>query len=305
MATEWVVTTGTRTQVAATASPGSSRILRDSLRILSSSELQPSSLSDPAHGTTFMASGAGNGPRSSPTTRRTSPGCDPMSRLPATLLSWSCSVSMPSWPAPEAAWYDEANRRVSSSSACSAPSTTIMDSVVQLGLAMMPFGRLRAARALTSGTTRGTSGSIRNEPELSTAIAPRSAAIGAHSAETSSGTSNIATSTPSNTSGASAWTSTSSPRTGSLRPAERAEATSRISPQTFCRVDRIWRITVPTAPVAPTMASEGRSLSVIGLYLRRRLPRPPPCRGRRPGVGPPQQCPRLRHELQQKYEFRT
>ena len=83
-ATECVVTTGTRTQVAETLSSGRPRILRDSLRTLSSSELQPSSFGDPAHGTTFSASGAGNGPSSSPTTRRMSPAWVPSSRLPAT-----------------------------------------------------------------------------------------------------------------------------------------------------------------------------------------------------------------------------
>src|SRR5262249_42735937 len=57
-ATAWVVTTGTRTQVAWTLSPGRPRIFRDSLRIFSSSDDQPSSLSEPAHGTTLSASGA-------------------------------------------------------------------------------------------------------------------------------------------------------------------------------------------------------------------------------------------------------
>ena len=85
-ATEWVVTTGTRTQVAETFSPGRPRILRDSLRIFSSSDDQPSALSEPAHGTTFMASGAGNGPRS-PTAERTSPARCPSERVPATLSS--------------------------------------------------------------------------------------------------------------------------------------------------------------------------------------------------------------------------
>src|SRR5674476_1349433 len=60
-ASEWVVMTGTRTQVAETLRSGMPRILRDSLRTLSSSELQPPSLSEPAHGTTLRASGAGNG----------------------------------------------------------------------------------------------------------------------------------------------------------------------------------------------------------------------------------------------------
>ena len=85
-ATEWVVTTGTRTQVALTRSDGRPRILRDSLRILSSSDDQPASLSEPAQGTTFSASGAGNGPRS-PTAARTSPARWPSVRVPPTFSS--------------------------------------------------------------------------------------------------------------------------------------------------------------------------------------------------------------------------
>src|SRR4051812_25043411 len=150
-------------------------------------------------------------------------------------------------------------------SACNAPRATIIDSVVQLGLAMMPLGRNLAAAALTSGTTSGTSGSIRNAAELSTTTAPRVAAIGAHCADTSSGTSNMATSTPSKTSSDRATTSTSSPRRCSRLPADRGEATRRISPHTFARVESRSSITVPTAPVAPTTARVGmRSLLMTG-----------------------------------------
>ncbi len=74
-----------------------------------------------------------------------------------------------------------------------------MDNVVQFGTEMMPFGRTLAASGLISGTTSGTSGSIRNAPDLSITTTPRAAATGAHSADTSSGTSNMARSTPSNT----------------------------------------------------------------------------------------------------------
>src|SRR6516165_5631558 len=123
---------------------------------------------------------------------------------------------------------------------------------------MMPLGRSAAICGLTSGTTSGTSGSMRNAPELSTTTAPRAAAIGAHCAETSSGTSNIATSTPLNTSALSACTSVWRPRTRSWRPAERAEATRRISPQASSLVESRSSITVPTAPVAPTTARTGR-----------------------------------------------
>src|SRR5215831_9646408 len=123
---------------------------------------------------------------------------------------------------------------------------------------MMPLGRWATISGLTSGTTSGTSGSMRNAPELSTTTAPRAAAIGAHCAETSSGTSNMATSTPSKTSALNACTSVWRPRTRSWRPADRAEATRRISPQTSSLVESRSSITVPTAPVAPTTASVGR-----------------------------------------------
>ena len=77
---------------------------------------------------------------------------------------------------------------------------------MQFGFEIIPFGLFFAAFGLTSGTTKGTFGSIRNAPELSTTIAPRDTAMGAHFAEISSGTSNIATSIPSNASGESATT---------------------------------------------------------------------------------------------------
>ena len=208
---------------------------------------------------TLSASGAGNGdPSGSPASASaTSPARLPTSR-PATADSSACSRSMPGRPAPDAAWYDATTSASSPNSRCSAPITAIIDSVVQLGLAMIPLGRLAASSAFTSGTTSGTSGSIRKAPELSTATAPAAAAIGAHSALTSSGTSNSAMSTPSKTSGARARTTTSSPRTRSTLPAERAEATSRISDHgTLSRASMISIMVVPTAPVAPTIASTG------------------------------------------------
>src|SRR5581483_1707948 len=103
---------------------------------------------------------------------------------------------MPAWPAPEAAWYEATTISSRPNARCSAPTATISDSVVQFGLATMPLGRLARCSGLTSGTTSGTSGSIRKAPELSTATAPRAAATGAHWADTSSGTSNMATSMP-------------------------------------------------------------------------------------------------------------
>src|SRR5579862_10064610 len=275
-ATECVVTTGTRTQVAETRSEGRPRILRVSFLIFSSSEDQPSAFSEPAHGTTFRASGAGNGPRS-PIAERTSPVRCPSDRVPATLSSCAYSVSIPACPAPEAAWYDATTSSVSPNALCSAPTATISDSVVQFGFAMIPFGRRARCSGLISGTTSGTSGSIRNAPELSTATAPRSAATGAHSAETSSGTSNMATSMPSNASSLSAMTSVSRPLTMSWRPADRGEAISLISPQMSWRLVSRSSMTVPTAPVAPTTASAGLNRAapaLTGPSLRTRPPRP-------------------------------
>ena len=187
----------------------------------------------------------------------TSPPRTPTS-LPATAAISACSRSIPGCPAPDAAWYDATTSDSSVNSRCSAPSAAIIDSVVQLGFAMIPLGRCAAASALTSGTTSGTSGSIRKAPELSTATAPRSAAMGAHCALTSSGTSNSAMSTPSKTSGASACTVRSAPRTRMTLPAERGEATRRISLHgTLSRASMMSIIVVPTAPVAPTIATTG------------------------------------------------
>ena len=101
---------------------------------------------------------------------------------------------------------------------------------MQFGFEIIPLGRFFAIFGFTSGTTSGTSGSMRNAPELSTTTAPRSAAIGAHSALISSGTSNIAISIPSKASGESATTVNSSPRQVNFLPALRAEAIRRISP---------------------------------------------------------------------------
>src|SRR5438552_2840985 len=50
--------------------------------------------------------------------------------------------------------------------------------VEQFGLATMPFGMLRSASALTSGTTSGTSGSMRQALELSITTAPARGGVG-------------------------------------------------------------------------------------------------------------------------------
>ena len=142
-----------------------------------------------------------------------------------------------------------------------------MERVVQFGLEIIPRGRFLTSCGFTSGTTSGTSASMRKAPELSTTTAPREAAIGAHSAEISSGTSNIATSIPSKASGESATTVSSSSRQINFLPALRADAIKRIWPQTSVRSDKMPSITVPTAPVAPTTANDGFLL--IDQYRRK------------------------------------
>ena len=62
-------------------------------------------------------------------------------------------------------------------------STTTIMMVVQFGFAMMPRGRTRASAALHSGTTRGTSGSMRNALELSIMTAPYLVMVSANSFE--------------------------------------------------------------------------------------------------------------------------
>src|SRR3546814_293771 len=50
---------------------------------------------------------------------------------------------------------------------------------VQVGLATMPLGIGASASGLASGTTRGTSGSLRQAEELSMTVAPAAATFGA------------------------------------------------------------------------------------------------------------------------------
>ena len=238
------------------------RILRDSLRTFISSLLWPPAAREPANGITLSAIGTDQSESASATPAAfsaavTSPESSPSCLWPPTAASSSARRSMPAAPAPETAWYEETTSSLRVHFRCRAPMAAIMVRVVQFGLEMMPSGRFFACSGFTSGTTNGTSGFIRNAPELSMATAPRSAAIGAQISETSSGTSNIAMSMPSKASGARATTVSSSPCTVIFLPAERGDAISRISPQMFSRLLMMSIMTVPTAPVAPTSARFG------------------------------------------------
>ena len=96
--------------------------------------------------------------------------------------------------------------------------------VVQLGLATMPLGIDRRASGLTSDTTSGTSGSIRQADELSTTVAPASATRGANAREAVAPLENRARSSPAKSAVAESSTVTSPAFHGRVRPADRAEA---------------------------------------------------------------------------------
>ncbi len=68
--------------------------------------------------------------------------------------------------------------RTSPAASCSGLSTGIAAIVVQFGLAMMPLRTSASACGLTSLTTSGTSGSMRQAEELSTTVAPAAAKPG-------------------------------------------------------------------------------------------------------------------------------
>src|SRR6266850_7304090 len=84
---------------------------------------------------------------------------------------------------------------------CNGFSATTIWIVEQFGFATIPLGIFLSASAFTSGTTRGTSGSMRQALELSTTIAPALAAIGLDSRLTDAGVLDRTISTPANDSG--------------------------------------------------------------------------------------------------------
>jgi hypothetical protein len=149
--------------------------------LLPSVSLLPSSTNEPACGITLNAIGFGKTFDSGNSTAE--PSWVSSVARSATFLICSSSSATPASPAPPTAWYVVAMKETRPASSCSGRSTGIAAIVVQLGLAMMPFGRTRAASGLTSATTSGTSGSIRYADELSTMTAPASAKRGANSFE--------------------------------------------------------------------------------------------------------------------------
>ena len=142
----------------------------------------------------------------------------------------------------------ETTSRRRSASSCSGFSTGMQTMVVQFGLATMPLGMSARSSPFTSGTTSGTSGSIRHAFELSMTIAPAAATTGAQSREAGAPMLKRAMSMP-------LWsaTATSSTVDAVERPARPSALTRRAAdgPTGSPRSRRIWRMTPPTWPVAP------------------------------------------------------
>ena len=115
-------------------------------------------------------------------------------------------------------------RRLSPAASWSGLSTGIATIVVQFGLATMPLGMEAKASALASGTTSGTSGSMRQADELSITRAPASARRGARTRDTPAGAEHSARSIPERSATAASSTTMSRSSHGRVVPAERAEA---------------------------------------------------------------------------------
>src|SRR5664279_521367 len=94
---------------------------------------------------------------------------------------------------------------------------------------------LATSCGLTSGTTSGTFGSIRQALELSTTTAPAFAAIGLYSRETDAGVLDRTMSTPSNTDGPRGSIGYVRPLNSMVFPADRAEARNLIDSIGNCR----------------------------------------------------------------------
>ena len=140
---------------------------------------------------------------------------------------------------------------------CSGLSATTIWIVEQFGLAtMLRLWKPLSAARLTSGTTSGTSGSMRNCEVLSITTQPAAAALGANSAETLAPGENRPMSKPRKSKPARSWTSSvrSSPNETCL-PIERSDASATTSSTGNFRSARICSISPPTLPVAPTTAT--------------------------------------------------
>src|SRR5664279_2430131 len=152
---------------------------------------------------------------------------------------------------------------------------------------MMPLGGLSASPGLTSDTTSGTSGSLRQADELSTTIAPASATFGAYSADIVAPAEKIAMSMPVKSAVSVSSTTYFLPPHVTVLPAERAEEKTRNSSYgNFLSASRV-SMTRPTWPVAPktptrmahSLTAQGRRAREISGTRRKAVARPSAQRG--------------------------
>ena len=110
----------------------------------------------------------------------------------------------------------------------------------------MPLGMSRRSSGLTSETTSGTSGSLRQALELSITTAPAAATLGANSLDDEPPLLNSARSRPLKSAVAVSSTTMSRPLNGSVVPAERDDAKKRTSSRGKLRSSSRARMTPPT-----------------------------------------------------------
>ena len=125
--------------------------------------------------------------------------------------------------------------------------------VEQFGFAMMPLCSFKAS-GLTSGTTSGTSLSMRNVLELSMTTAPAFTAAGAN-VLLAPPPAKSAMSIPSKESSRVSATVYSLPMKAIFLPAEREDASKRSSANGNLRSSMRFKNSCPTAPVAPMIAT--------------------------------------------------
>ena len=137
---------------------------------------------------------------------------------------------------------------------CNGHTATLINIVVQLGLAIIPLCKA-AASGLTSGTTRGTWGSIRKALELSITTAPASTAFFAHTFDVDPPADASTKSTFLNESFVTASTCKLCSLNFKVLPTELGDASSLNSATGKFRVSSNSSNSVPTAPVAPNIAT--------------------------------------------------
>ena len=139
--------------------------------------------------------------------------------------------------------------------------------VEQLGFAMILFeGKM--ASGLTSGTTKGTFGSMRQALELSMTTVPLSANFGAHSKLTLPPALNNAISGLAATAWSRVITGIDFPLKVMLFPMLLADAAGKSSVTGKFLSSRICNIFVPTNPVAPTTAIFMVDAFELGYFLQ-------------------------------------